>query len=117
MANVSIPSLVEAIEKRRVLRVSEYEKASATYEKELKTWRGEVAKRFKEIAANMAKLDDDAYWHDYQGRGTIQITVPGKPNAPTKPDFEQLDRDLASLKLMVDESIKLKTDSNYFRYL
>ena len=65
----------------------------------------------------MAKLDDDAYWHDYQGRGTIQITVPGKPNAPTKPDFEQLDRDLASLKLMVDESIKLKTDSNYFRYL
>lgn len=115
MAMVSLPKLIAAIEARRVERVKEYEKQVKEYEIAGEKWRKDAVKRLEQITLRVAGGTFDDLQDEWSGRFTVHLT--SMPSKPREPDFEQLDRDLASLKLMVDDSIKLKTDSNFFRYL
>lgn len=112
MANVSIDALVKAIEKRRTEQVTAHAKAVTQFEKDLVSWRTEAAKKLTEWVGRIKKgeMPHDRY-------GELQLGIKSAPTEPKDLDFVQMDRDLSSLRLMVDESIKLRTDSNFFRYL
>lgn len=112
MANVSIAPLVEAIEKRRAERESTYVTELAEYKTDHAEWCKIVAVKLTETAARVKKGDVPVTQY-----GELKLGLPAEPSKPRKPDFERLDRDLKSLKIISDDSIKLKTDSNYFQYL